>query len=1072
MLLHGDGSAGPVAATGVGAGVSTTVTNFNADASTNNFNVTINGDAKSNNFTPYQSGYYSNFFDGTSGQYLNAPANTVFNFGTGDFTVEAWVYPTSTSGTRPIIEVRTTGGANGFALLSQSGATTLNVYTNSSFVGVSTNSLTTNAWNHVALTRSTNTWTYWINGVSGGSFTNSSTQSDGATTGPKIGGSTTSGEIWVGYISNARITKGGALYTTTFTPSTTPSTTTVSSGTVSLLTCQSNRFIDNSVNAFTITVNGTPQVSPAQPFTLPTTVATYGSGYFDGTGDYLTAPSNSAFAFGTGDFTVECWAYFTSVANFPTLTDSRATTSSTAGFNLGLSTAKVQLYTTSQLLIGSTTLVANTWYHIAVTRSGTTLKIWLNGVQDATVSNSTNWSDTTLLLGSTPTPTNYMTGYMTDTRLVKGTAVYSATFTPPTTPLTAITNTSLLTTQYNGGGNNSGFKDSSQFNFPITRNGNTTQGTFTPYGSNWSNYFNGSDAYWKQASSTNYILGTNDFTLECWINVNSTSVTMRRLFGVGYGANGGSHGCSWEIQYTGSESPTGQINVNRYDGSTSTSYATSGATIVAGQWHHIAVSRTGGNLRIFVDGVAYYNAANTFNFTQVTYGGNTELWTGLGYYGPAGGLGGPRYFGGYMSNIRIINGTGIYSSNFTPSTTPLTAVTNTQLLSAQSNRFVDNSTNAQAITTGGSPSVQRFSPFAPLTVYNPTTYGGSAYFDGTGDYLTAPNDASFDMANGDFTVELWFNPTQAKNTSLFTKRASNASYSPIMVQWTSGSQLTAFCSTSGSSWGMASTTSATYPLNSWIHVAFVRFSNNLYLYVNGVSAVTPVAISAAVMTNTSAFVVGADDAAGNLGYAGYISNCRVVKGTAVYTAAFTPPTAPLTAITNTSLLLNLTNAGILDNAMMNDLETVGNAQISTSVKKYGTGSMYFDGTGDNLSALPSAGALGSGDWTVEFWWQWISATGDYQTVVSKGIVGGTPANGSWSFGPYQQANNIWFAYYNSGFTDVSAVATLNDGAWHHMAASRQGTSLRLFADGVLKVTATLPSNLDFGPSTTDTFLVG
>jgi hypothetical protein len=59
--------------------------------------------------------------------------------------------------------------------------------------------------------------------------------------------------------------------------------------------------------------------------------------------------------------------------------------------------------------------------------------------------------------------------------------------------LTAITNTSLLTTQYNGGGNNSGFKDSSQFNFPITRNGNTTQGTFTPYSADWSNYFDGTE---------------------------------------------------------------------------------------------------------------------------------------------------------------------------------------------------------------------------------------------------------------------------------------------------------------------------------------------------------------------------------------------------------------------------------------------------------------------------------------------------------------------------------------------------------------------------------------------------
>jgi hypothetical protein len=55
-----------------------------------------------------------------------------------------------------------------------------------------------------------------------------------------------------------------------------------------------------------------------------------------------------------------------------------------------------------------------------------------------------------------------------------------------------------------------------------------------------------------------------------------------------------------------------------------------------------------------------------------------------------------------------------------------------------------------------------------------------------------------------------------------------------------------------------------------------------------------------------------------------------------------------TAITNTSLLLLAPNAGIFDNTGKNNLETVGNAQIDTSVKKYGTGSMEFDGTGDYL----------------------------------------------------------------------------------------------------------------------------
>jgi hypothetical protein len=105
----------------------------------------------------------------------------------------------------------------------------------------------------------------------------------------------------------------------------------------------------------------------------------------------------------------------------------------------------------------------------------------------------------------------------------------------------------------------------------------------------------------------------------------------------------------------------------------------------------------------------------------------------------------------------------------------------------------------------------------------------------------------------------------------------------------------------------------------------------------------------------------------NYYFNGYISNARIIKGTAVYDptqTTLTVPTAPFTNITNTSLLTNFTNAGIFDNAMKNDLETVGNAQISTSVVKYGTGSMAFDGTGDYLHIRNTAlsTVFGTGKW--------------------------------------------------------------------------------------------------------------
>ena len=73
-----------------------------------------------------------------------------------------------------------------------------------------------------------------------------------------------------------------------------------------------------------------------------------------------------------------------------------------------------------------------------------------------------------------------------------------------------------------------------------------------------------------------------------------------------------------------------------------------------------------------------------------------------------------------------------------------------------------------------------------------------------------------------------------------------------------------------------------------------------------------------------------------------MSDMRVVNGTAVYTSNFTPPTAPLTKVTNTKLLANFTNAAITDSTGKNNVETGGTAQLDTTVKKFGTASHESD----------------------------------------------------------------------------------------------------------------------------------
>ena len=147
------------------------------------------------------------YLDGTSGTYLSVAASSSLAM-SGDFVIEAWLYPLSaSSNAMPIYEMRTSASnTSGLALLRYPNANTLNVYSNG-FLGSSSSSLTPNQWQHVALVRSGSTVTYYIGGQSAGSLTNSSNFNN-YTGGAKIGGSTSSGEVWVGYIDDFRLTVG------------------------------------------------------------------------------------------------------------------------------------------------------------------------------------------------------------------------------------------------------------------------------------------------------------------------------------------------------------------------------------------------------------------------------------------------------------------------------------------------------------------------------------------------------------------------------------------------------------------------------------------------------------------------------------------------------------------------------------------------------------------------------------------------------------------------------------------------------------------------------------------------
>ena len=607
----------------------------------------------------------------------------------------------------------------------------------------------------------------------------------------------------------------------------------------------------------------------------------------------------------------------------------------------------------------------------------------------------------------------------------------------------------------NGAQNNT-FLDSSTNNFTITRNGNTTQGTFSPFSGPdgyWSNFFDGTNDRLTIADNAALRPGTDNFTIEAWV----------------YRA---AAGAAHTIFAKGASTPTGfAFSITSSDTlrftDTSTDIDSTG-TVAANAWVHVAVVRegTGSNqLKLYINGVqdGQGTVSTDFNQTEEARIGENR--------------GATDDFNGYISNFRYVVGSAIYTAGFALSTVPLTTTSQgavsseVELLTCQSNRFVDNSTNGFTVTPVNNARVTPFSPFAPSAAYSAGTNGGSGDFDGTGGYLTVPDNAAFDFSSA-FTIECWLYCTANNNAALLdTRLTAPSSFGYVVSARSDG---TIELDRVGSN---VLNGTIVRPLNAWSHVVIVRdASDNLSLFINGVRDVTTTNSNNFDSDNTVHIGAKSLSSSTLVPITGYISNFRIVKGTAVYDptdTTITIPTAPLTAITNTSLLCNFTNAGIFDNTGKNNLETVGDAQIDTTTKKFGTGSMEFDGTGDRLFYPNNPiNVLGTGDYTIEFW---VYANSWTSTPVLL-EYGRPAATGTPGLEFYISNSSGKLDIYGGAATAtllISAGSNISATTWTHVALTRQSGSTKLFLDGVQTgSTATDTTNYTQATVTIGAFVTG
>lgn len=603
------------------------------------------------------------------------------------------------------------------------------------------------------------------------------------------------------------------------------------------------------------------------------------SAYFDGSGDSISIANSGLDFDATGDLTIEYWC------NVSTLTNPVHTMfciNGATALNLGIR-GEVTLNGTVQFIVPHATnpaspytilstapgtIIPNRWYHIAYVKQGLVLYIFVNGWLTTTTTMTENTavgvSDRSTYIGSyytllTDQYSGFFHGYIDGLRITKGVARYT-------------TNFELPMYQFPQG---TSFID--EKNHTVAVNGNTVLSTTKSRSGGYSAYFDGNGDYLSIPYSTDFEFGSNDFTIEFWIN-NTTFVSP---WGTVISKNAATGAGSWRIVVGPSGYLAFGINVSDW----ALNIPTTG--MVTGNWYHIAFCKSGSVATAFINGNVVgisTDAPSIPTSSQAISIGRIEI-------------GSQWYINGYIDDLRITKGVARYISNFNPpvrfsSHTSTDPYFSNVVLGLHCNGAVG-STNiidvkGKAVTAVGNAQLS-----ATQSKFGPT----ACYFDGTGDCITTPYTADFDFGAGNFTIEMWIHPTGNNvNTSRFWN-SNGDYYHQVDIGYSETGYLTCYMSSTGSSWNIiAAPAIAQLPHNQWYHIAIVRSGGSAFAFVNGAMYTLSTGLGATVLANgtngATTRSIGGQSGGVNRSFNGYIDDVRVTKGVARYTAAFTPSRTP------------------------------------------------------------------------------------------------------------------------------------------------------------------------------------
>lgn len=400
----------------------------------------------------------------------------------------------------------------------------------------------------------------------------------------------------------------------------------------------------------------------------------------------------------------------------------------------------------------------------------------------------------------------------------------------------------------------------------ITLKGNASFNSDEKKFGNSSLYTNSSSDFISIPDSDDWYLGTEDFTIECWIKpTNTTTIPIYGQIQDGSSDNNrimfGYWSGKWNFY---ARSSVVAVNINVSD------------TVTANEWSHIAITRSGDDFRFFKNGIQI----GTTTTDSSTIPNNA----GLAYIGAIRlSSTWPVTFRGNMDEFRFSKGIARWTSNFTPPTSQYTTDSYTKLLLHFEG---DRSLSGHTIV-----------PYTEMEVRNSEKKmgKGSMYFNGSS-YLRIEDSDDWSFGSGDFTVDFWYNFIEDKFSHFVGQYTMgyNVNNSWNIAYRSDTHKLMFSYSTTGSDYTTIESNIWTPVLNTWYHIACVRNNNTLTFYVDGQSKGS-YTLNSNIADSNKYFFIGRNNynftTGGYWMLKGHMDELRISKGVARWTSNFTPPTS-------------------------------------------------------------------------------------------------------------------------------------------------------------------------------------